>query len=219
MLTDEDGACCDYTLMASGEVANHDVEMHETGRAGPRRGIVPGALEGQPLAVRRRLQSDPAGIPLHRHPAQQPGPETSQAPRIGCVKHDLADPADRAAALIAHPAMMTDQAQTARTMGIYCGMLPREMPVITHPPVVLRPFCDKDAGLVRSVASDALIPLITTVPANGDPVASPFRHRGYVTAALAAISRWGLSLEGIHRRLTWPGTAQGRLAVARGLVT
>jgi ribosomal-protein-alanine N-acetyltransferase len=30
-------------------------------------------------------------------------------------------------------------------------------------------------------------------------VASQFRRRGYVTAALAAISRWGLSLEGIHR--------------------
>ena len=30
-------------------------------------------------------------------------------------------------------------------------------------------------------------------------VASQFRRRGYVTAALAALSRWGLSLEGIHR--------------------
>jgi ribosomal-protein-alanine N-acetyltransferase len=30
-------------------------------------------------------------------------------------------------------------------------------------------------------------------------IASQFRRRGYVTAALAAISRWGLSLDGIHR--------------------
>lgn len=131
-------------------------------------------------------------------------------------------------------------------------MLPREMPVITCPPVVLRAFRDEDAGLIQSVASDALIPLITTVPASGDAgaarayidrqherlvsgagysfaiadpvtdeavgqaglwlgslgegrastgywVASQFRRRGYATAALAAISRWGLSLDGVHR--------------------
>jgi [ribosomal protein S5]-alanine N-acetyltransferase len=30
-------------------------------------------------------------------------------------------------------------------------------------------------------------------------VPGQFRHRGYVTAALAAISRWGFSLDGIHR--------------------
>lgn len=47
-------------------------------------------------------------------------------------------------------------------------MLPREMPVITRPPIVLRPFRDQDVGLVQSVASDPLIPLITTVPAIGD---------------------------------------------------
>jgi ribosomal-protein-alanine N-acetyltransferase len=132
------------------------------------------------------------------------------------------------------------------------SMLPKEMPVITHPPVVLRAFRDEDAGLVQSVASDELIPLVTTVPASGDAsdarayverqhqrlvsgmgysfaiadaatgeavgqvglwlrnlcdgraaagywVASRFRRRRYATAALDAISRWGLSLEGIHR--------------------
>jgi [ribosomal protein S5]-alanine N-acetyltransferase len=131
-------------------------------------------------------------------------------------------------------------------------MLPGELPVITCSPVVLRPFRDADAGLVQSVASDGLIPLITTVPVSGDLedarayiarqherltsgegysfaiaeettgdavgqiglwlknlsagrastgywVAGQFRRRGYVTAAVAAISRWGLSLEGIHR--------------------
>lgn len=131
-------------------------------------------------------------------------------------------------------------------------MLPKETPVITHPPVVLRAFRDEDAGLVQSVASDAVIPLITTVPASGDAgdarayverqherlvsgagysfaiadaatgdavgqvglwlrnlsdgrasagywVAPQFRRRRYATAALDAISRWGLSLEGIHR--------------------
>jgi [ribosomal protein S5]-alanine N-acetyltransferase len=47
-------------------------------------------------------------------------------------------------------------------------MLPSEMPVITYPPIVLRPFRDEDAALVQPVACDALIPLITTVPATGD---------------------------------------------------
>jgi len=132
------------------------------------------------------------------------------------------------------------------------GMLPSQMPVLTHPPVVLRAFRDKDVGLVRSVAGDPLIPLITTVPASGDEgdarayierqherltsgagysfaiadavtgqavgqaglwlrnldegrastgywIAAPFRQRHYASAALDAISRWGLSLDGIHR--------------------
>lgn len=131
-------------------------------------------------------------------------------------------------------------------------MLPQEMPVITRPPIVLRAFRGQDAGLVQSVAGDALIPLITTVPASGGAsdarayierqherlasgagysfaitdavtgeavgqaglwlgnlgegrastdywVAAQFRRRGYATAALEAISRWGLSLEGVHR--------------------
>lgn len=128
----------------------------------------------------------------------------------------------------------------------------RELPVITRPPIVLRSFRYEDAGLVQSAASDPLIPIITTVPASGDPgdarayierqhhrltsgvgysfaiadavsgdavgqiglwlrdldqgrasvgywTASQFRNRGYVIAALAAISHWGLSVEGIHR--------------------
>lgn len=132
------------------------------------------------------------------------------------------------------------------------GMLPEEMPVITRLPAMLRPFRLEDAGLVQSVASDPLIPLITTVPAGGDAsdarafirrqherlssgagysfaiadavtgeavgqaglwlrdlgegrastgywVAAQFRRRHYATAALDAISRWGLSLDGIHR--------------------
>lgn len=131
-------------------------------------------------------------------------------------------------------------------------MLPADVPVITYPPVVLRPFADHDARLVQAAASDPLIPLITTVPASGDLgaalayidrqhgrltsgqgysfaiadavtgaavgqiglwlenldqgrasigywVADQFRGRGYVTAALAAISRWGLTLDGVHR--------------------
>jgi [ribosomal protein S5]-alanine N-acetyltransferase len=131
-------------------------------------------------------------------------------------------------------------------------MLPSELPVITHPPIMLRPFRDEDTGLIQSVATDRLIPLITTVPASGDPddaraylvrqhdrlassagysfaiadaatghavgqiglwlanisagrastgywLASRFRRRGYATAALTAISRWGFSLDGVRR--------------------
>lgn len=46
-------------------------------------------------------------------------------------------------------------------------MLPQTMPVLRHGAVVLRPFRDADASLVMSVASDPLIPLITTVPTSG----------------------------------------------------
>lgn len=127
-----------------------------------------------------------------------------------------------------------------------------EMPVLTRSPVVLRAFAAQDVDLVRSVASDPLIPLITTVPTSGtlpdalsfidrqhDRLASgagysfaiadeatgeavgaiglwlrdlasgrasagywigaDHRRRGYAVAALDAISRWGLSLDRIHR--------------------
>ena len=131
-------------------------------------------------------------------------------------------------------------------------MMPTEMPVLEHPPVVLREFTGADAGLVRSVAGDPLIPLITTVPVSGTAadarafiarqhdrlatgagysfaiadaatgtaagqiglwlrdltegradtgywIAPQFRRRGYVTAALTALSRWALALDGIER--------------------
>jgi [ribosomal protein S5]-alanine N-acetyltransferase len=127
-----------------------------------------------------------------------------------------------------------------------------EMPVLTRSPVVLRAFTADDVDLVRSVATDPLIPLITTVPTSGTVadalafidrqharlasgagysfaicdevtgqavgqiglwlqdldsgrastgywIGSAHRRRGYVVAALDAISRWGLSLDGVHR--------------------
>jgi RimJ/RimL family protein N-acetyltransferase len=131
-------------------------------------------------------------------------------------------------------------------------MLPEQMPILVSPPVVLRSFAEQDAGLVQSVAGDALIPLITTVPVSGQLgdalayiqrqherlatgagysfaiadaatgeavgqiglwlkdlpdgrastgywLAAQFRRRGYGTAAVAAISRWGFSLQVVHR--------------------
>ncbi len=131
-------------------------------------------------------------------------------------------------------------------------MLPTAIPVISRPPVVLRPFREQDIGLVQAAAGDPLIPLITTVPASGaDSDARAFiqrqherlasgtgysfavadastdvavgqiglwlrnldtgrasigywmgpqaRRRGYATAALAAITGWGLTLDGVHR--------------------
>lgn len=46
-------------------------------------------------------------------------------------------------------------------------MIPTEVPVLTGPLVVLRPWEDGDAPLIKSVATDAVIPLITSVPASG----------------------------------------------------
>lgn len=47
-------------------------------------------------------------------------------------------------------------------------MLPAVVPVIEKDPVRLRPWERRDAPLVQSVASDPLIPLITTVPTSND---------------------------------------------------
>src|SRR5699024_2961134 len=46
-------------------------------------------------------------------------------------------------------------------------MMPTRLPRILRSPVLLRPFEEADADLVRSVADDPLIPLITTVPTTG----------------------------------------------------
>src|ERR1039458_999882 len=42
--------------------------------------------------------------------------------------------------------------------------LPQETPTLRAGRVCLRPFCDADLGLVREVADDPYIPLVTTVP-------------------------------------------------------
>jgi len=47
-------------------------------------------------------------------------------------------------------------------------MLPAVVPVIENDPVRRRPWAVRDALLVRSVASDPLIPLIATVPTSAD---------------------------------------------------
>lgn len=44
-----------------------------------------------------------------------------------------------------------------------------ELPRLYRPPVVLRAFTAADAPLVVEASTDALIPLITTVPASPDP--------------------------------------------------
>ncbi|MGY4643987.1 GNAT family N-acetyltransferase [Cellulomonas sp. URHB0016] len=126
------------------------------------------------------------------------------------------------------------------------------MPRLQGAHVELRPFDVADQDLVASVVSDALIPLITTVPADGDAeavtayierqrdrleegagysfaiadrvsgtgvgqiglwtreahhgratigywVAPQHRRRGYARDALATLTTWALSLEGLHR--------------------
>ena len=131
-------------------------------------------------------------------------------------------------------------------------MDPLRQPVLETMDYRLRPFETKDSGLVREASFDPLIPLITTVPANGTDeeildfidrqqhrlvarsgysfaiadagsdralgqiglwlknsdqgrasigywIGPPHRNRGIVSAALDAISGWGLGLPGIYR--------------------
>jgi RimJ/RimL family protein N-acetyltransferase len=74
-------------------------------------------------------------------------------------------------------------------------MMPTEMPVLAHPPVLLREFTGAAAGQIGLWLRDLTEGRADT----GYWVAPRFRGRGYVTAALIAISRWALSLDGIHR--------------------
>lgn len=131
-------------------------------------------------------------------------------------------------------------------------MDPLNQPVLDALNYRLRPFEAKDAELVREASVDPLIPLITTVPANGTDeeildfidrqhqrlvarsgysfaiadassdqalgqiglwlknagqgrasigywIGPPHRNKGIVSAALDALSRWGLSLPDINR--------------------
>lgn len=48
-------------------------------------------------------------------------------------------------------------------------MLPAQPDRLEHPPAALRAWRDTDARLIASVASDPLIPLITSVPTSGQP--------------------------------------------------
>lgn len=137
-------------------------------------------------------------------------------------------------------------------MNATVGALPVRLPVLTHEHVRLRGFRESDVDLIASVASDPLIPLITTVPASGSRddalayitrqherltsgvgysfaiadattdealgqvglwmrdhhhgrasvgfwIAPAYRRRGYVTAALHAVSLWAFTLDGIDR--------------------
>jgi ribosomal-protein-alanine N-acetyltransferase len=132
------------------------------------------------------------------------------------------------------------------------GVLPASLPRLARPPVVLRAFEPADADLVLSVATDPLIPLVTTVPTSGTRpdalgyierqherlhsgvgysfaiadagtdeavgqiglwtgeldtgratagywVGPAHRRRGYLTAALAALTQWALSLDEVRR--------------------
>ncbi|MET0872484.1 MAG: GNAT family protein [Paeniglutamicibacter terrestris] len=131
-------------------------------------------------------------------------------------------------------------------------MDPLNQPILETAAYRLRPFEAKDAELIRDASTDPLIPLITTVPANGTDqeirefierqhhrlvaragysfaisdadsdqalgqiglwlknaeqgrasigywVGPRHRNKRIVSAALDAISRWGLSLPEIHR--------------------
>jgi ribosomal-protein-alanine N-acetyltransferase len=51
-------------------------------------------------------------------------------------------------------------------------MNPLEQPVLAAPPYKLRPFTTDDVPVIQDVSNDPLIPLITTVPANGSKQAA-----------------------------------------------
>jgi hypothetical protein len=101
-------------------------------------------------------------------------------------------------------------------------MMPTELPVLPHPPVLLREFTGADAGLVQSVAGDPLIPLITTVPVSGtaaDARAFIARQRGSRLARAARRPqdrRAELSREGRRRAAGRPAPGRaGRRRSAR----
>jgi hypothetical protein len=85
------------------KITDQNVEMH----AGREPTAIPGSLERKPLTMRRRFQRHPARIPLHRRPAEQPGPEGGQAPRIRSVQHNLAYPPDHRIVAAAHQPIIT----------------------------------------------------------------------------------------------------------------
>jgi len=109
VLASKCGAGSDDALVSGGKVTDQNVEMNQRRYPGCGRLALPGAdpLKREPLAMRGGLQGDPAGIPLHRGPAQQPGPEVCQGPRIRTIQHDLAYPPDYVVAVIVHHPMMT----------------------------------------------------------------------------------------------------------------
>jgi hypothetical protein len=92
-----------YPPVSSIKIAGQDVAMH----AGRGPVAIRGSLEGKPLAMRRRFQRDPPRIPLHRRPAEQPGPERCQAPRISSVQHNLAYPPDHGTVVVVHEPIIT----------------------------------------------------------------------------------------------------------------
>ena len=102
-LASHGSAGSDHPSLSGIKIADQDVKMH----AGRRAIIIPGGLEGKPLTMRRRFQRHPARIPLHRRPAEQPGPEGGQAPRIRSVQHNLAYPPDHRIVAAAHQPIIT----------------------------------------------------------------------------------------------------------------
>ena len=91
VLFEHHGAGGQHPVMGRGQVIDQDVEVDPGGVL--REGRAAG-LEGEPLAVRGRLERDPSRIPLHWRAAEEPGPEARQHPGLGTVEHYFPDPAD-----------------------------------------------------------------------------------------------------------------------------
>lgn len=97
--------------------------------------------------------------------------------------------------------------------------LPDHVPVLLRPPVSLRPWRYSDASLVRSVATDPLIPLITTVPTTGtyaDAVAYIDRQHDRLTAGegYSFVVADPVSDEPVGNIGLWtPNLARGRVSI------
>jgi hypothetical protein len=102
-----------YPSLSSVKIADQDVEMH----AGREPITISGSLEGKPLTMRRRFQRHPPRIPLHRRPAEQPGPEGGQAPRIRSVQHNLAYPPDHRIVAAGHQPIIPASPRPTRESG------------------------------------------------------------------------------------------------------
>jgi len=98
-------------LVGRRQVLDQDVDVNPERVPHPRSAA---GLEGEPLAMRGRLERDPSRIPLHRGTAEQASPEPRECPWLGAVKDHFPDPADRR--IFAHRIIMA-QARAVQLAG------------------------------------------------------------------------------------------------------
>jgi uncharacterized LabA/DUF88 family protein len=135
MLAREQSPCREHPVVCRSQITDEDIEVHSRPRhaltfAGNR-----DALKRESLAVRRRLEGDPSGIPLHRPSSNEPGPELRELPGVRAVKHDLPDRANRLACARRHWPIMPGPTRpegnlpvASMTSSRVCGRIRVELP-------------------------------------------------------------------------------------------